>query len=226
MSNVKKIKQIYTNVTDFKSDVYDKLRQAQQLTLEEMRKHLIKIINKEVYDKTAFGNVIDRENGEFDDEDYMEYDRTYSLRDVNMWKITKPYVKAGTVRGNIVADENYNLIRNSDTWQHASPKFVKSKSDFRTLTVNEFISIIQNGIKAENSVFGEVQSRPFWNKFIKWSKKQYISIFQKKCKGLGLDFGNVNLPSYLKNSGHFKQDDIATRTTKVGSLLTEKVNKN
>lgn len=42
-------KQVFTSITELESSMYDKLREAQQATLEEMEDELYKFIERYVY---------------------------------------------------------------------------------------------------------------------------------------------------------------------------------
>lgn len=154
-------KQTFTSVTELESSMYNLLREAQQATLEEMEDELYKFIERYVYNFPE---------GSF-------YNRTEDL--YYIWEITKPYVKDGIVRGSIKPSNYSQLQHISEEWVHSSPIG-------RELNTYDYVNLINNGVKEENSTFGEIPARPFWDDFLMWANKNYSSIFAKHCKKLGI----------------------------------------
>ncbi|MBQ0112307.1 MAG: hypothetical protein KBT03_04170 [Bacteroidales bacterium] len=178
------MKQTFRTFVELEKGISRILKQAEEETLKEMLDKLLDIIEENVYSVPATGS------------DYIRtrqlVARQYGGDDSYFWDITDVKVnRKGMITGGIEPSGNM-LIR--VPWTHTS--LVNDD-----LTVDGYLDIIENGLSAENSIFGQIYGRPFWEEFQKWCKRNYTKIFKKHCRKLGLNLGSGFRSSYLPSSG-------------------------
>ena len=110
-----------------------------------------------------------------------QYKRTFQVFD--MFDSIKSYVKGDTVYGAIgVAGTNgfkdVDLIHRKATWTHETQD---ESQDFYPPDAVDMVTIIEEGLNYNNSIFGEIQKRPFWSDFKKWCIDNYNDIFRDCC---------------------------------------------
>lgn len=155
--------------------------EAQKATLKRMKDKLDEFITEDVYAKGS-------------DKDW--YERTYDLYDI--WDFERIYESHGKVYGSIEPTNSSALSHNGAFAQHTSPTRRKAeedgeeyevklgKSKWHDLTTKDYVHIINDGLDLENSMFGKMSSRPFWDEFKKWAEVNYPIIFKEECKARNL----------------------------------------
>lgn len=158
-------KVVFRNMADLENYSKELILQVQQETLDKMYEKLMEIIDRRVYN--AYQPVA--------------YERTKEFK-TETFEISEPYIDGGVVRGNIKAKENFDTYityEGSPFFQHQGYNSV-SGSDYDKayrLTGMELAKIIDEGIDALHSMYGEIEARPFWDEFTKWAKSNYGRIF-------------------------------------------------
>lgn len=150
---------------DIERILKEKLIKAQEDAIQVMLLKLDEFIREEVY------NEISPE----------QYIRTFQVFD--MFDSIKSYVKGNTVYGAIGAAgtkgfKDANLIHRKATWTHETQD---ESQDFYPPDAADMITIIDEGLSYNNSIFGEIPKRPFWSDFKKWCIDNYNDIFNDCC---------------------------------------------
>lgn len=170
----------YATFADLQSGLYDYIKMAQQMTLDDMEEKLYDFIEEEVYSKTAYDEDVHLMfERRYNRPNLWHYSRTGSM--YNIWEQSKPYIRSGVVYGDI-RPTNYNgMVYNKKELQHMSPFGTK-------LTPQDYVKLINDGVSMEHSMLGQIQSRPFWDKFVQWSNENYRKIFAKHLAEMGITY--------------------------------------
>lgn len=173
-----------TSEKELKIAINKLMKAIQEKTLEEMKSKLYEFIDEEVYSKHALGA---------EPQDSF-YERTYDLLRDDIFEIERLYVKGDIIRGSIGINQRA-VLTSKMAWQHSSPMKSDQKDsegNYKAmfgdkLTVDAYVKIINNGVSAEHSIFGEIQPRPFWDEFLKWANENYARIFRENCRYAGIE---------------------------------------
>lgn len=159
----------FNSFKNFEEYIKLKLVKAQEDAIQVMLLKLDEFIKEDVYNTIA----TDNENAG------NTYVRTWQVYE--MFDSIKSYIKGNTVYGAIgVAGaegfKDVKLIHRKATWTHDT-----RMNGFTTPSAIDMVTIIEEGLAYDNSIFGEIKARPFWSEFKKWCIDNYNDIFLDCC---------------------------------------------
>lgn len=132
-------------------------------TLKVLMKELDNYIQEDVYTYNAtWTNGYDGEDG-----------RTYGF--LNTW-INTPVVINGSTISSTIMQDGKSLIH--DTWQHGNP--------WSDLSAESLAEIINKGLRASHFNFPAIESRPYWDDFLKYVNENYENILKQELVKLGV----------------------------------------
>lgn len=173
----------FSNMVEFEKGMNSILKEVQEATLKRMRTKLEEFITEEVYSKSVSENTAFNAEDSYNDDEYVEYERTYNLYDI--WNTERVYVSHGKIYGSI-EPTNYGALEHSSFDSKIHQHVGYGKSGW-SLTTKDYVHIINDGLKYSNSIFGRTPPRPFWDKFMEWANKNYNIIFKEECIKRGLN---------------------------------------
>ncbi len=156
---------------DIENKLKIKLIKAQEDAIQVMLLKLDEFIQEDVYNYYA----TDNENA---GETYVPTREVFEMFDS-----IKSYIKGNTVYGAIgVAGtkgfKNVNIIHRKSTWTHDTQD---ENGDFYLPKPADIVTIINEGLSEEESLFGRIYARPFWDNFKKWCLENYTDILLDCC---------------------------------------------
>lgn len=143
------MKQVFKFTEQFIKEQQMKLEAVQELTMDKVLQELYFYIKKDVYGKPESDNAF--------------YNRTEVL--LKMFEMSNIYSRGG-INGGVYGgiETNSNIFaenQNPEEWQNQS-----NLDSEPPISATDFVNIINNGVKAEHSVFGERPATHFWDEFL------------------------------------------------------------
>lgn len=184
-------KKTFSSLTQLGTEARKTLIQAQTNVGYRLLDELLSLIFEEVYLNSLNGR------GETSND---FYERTVDL--ISIWDVVdvtaRSRQKGGGSQQAYVSIQPVNdsgLTHDENAFQHSSP-------NGGDLTAYDFAMIINNGLSDQNSMFGAIRPRPYWDKFLKWANENYQRIFEEECASLGLHLSGVGTMSITRGNQH------------------------
>jgi len=186
----------FSSWTQFGTSMRKTLKAIQTKVGYRLLDELLDFIFEEVYLSSL--NGLGNSQNEF-------YERTADL--ISIWDVVKVDARSRASGGaeqqvyvSIQPINSGELTHNTEKYQHISPHMdeyeegegknkkttyksrgANTKGQRKPLDAYEFAKLINDGIpSAEDSMFGVIRPRPYWDKFLKWANENYKRIFEEE----------------------------------------------
>ena len=182
------VKQTFKFSDRLKKEIRSKFIKAQEMTIDKLL--------QELYADYIIKRV---SNAPKPQAEHPFYERTNMLED--LFVASDSYYHSGEYGGVYGGIETKDVVfwdsvdsnqkHTNKGWQHASVYW--DSVGEKQIGVSDFINIINNGVPASNSIFGERPATHFWSDFLEFvSMGEYRKVFTESLISLGVPVDGTN----------------------------------
>lgn len=150
------------NLFDLHTNINEKIKQAMDLTMDELLDKLKDYIQQDVYDNSTLGTQP------------QWYTRSYEL--LNNWDYTKAEIIGNNSIESILSFSKPITHSDYPLYQHGVDQ----------VDNQAFAEIVNDGKIGDLFGFPQLGARPYWNDFWKYVETHIYEIFAKNCNLVGL----------------------------------------
>lgn len=151
------------NLFDLHTNINEKIKQAMDLTMDELLEKLKDYIQQDVYDNSTYGQP-----------QPQWYTRSYEL--LNNWDYTKAEIIGNNSIESILSFSKPITHSDYPLYQHGVDQ----------VNNQEFADIVNSGKIGDLFGFPQLGARPYWDDFWKYAELNVHRIFAEKCNLVGL----------------------------------------
>lgn len=169
--------------TELEGYLKNKMEDAMDEAYEKLRKHLVKIIKKDIYDS-------------YDPKFYFRGITDEWLADEDNWIIerkrgTKYITRELTLDESAYMQPDEDYIFRTDGMNFSTRPFIhghpNKSGGVDTFDLDKFLNMLNGGTSGNAFNFPMITRQPFWDDFLTYAKRYYPILFKNACKRNGID---------------------------------------